>query len=163
MSEHTHGVHPTDCDACAELEQQAPITCVAASGIPSELSIEGYLHCAHCLDEYQDDWPFSRGEYAQLQVGFTAHGLQVWCKRHRINVMHVDFQGHTHPANSERSTPEPADPPDPELAAKMEEDAKMFGLEKMTTNLLALVTYLLPPGDVRDTIERLVRLRRGSK
>ena len=37
-------------------------------------------------------------EYASLEVGFTKEGLQIWCKRHEVNVMHIDFQGQRHPA-----------------------------------------------------------------
>ena len=32
-------------------------------------------------------------EYAQLEFGFTKPGVQVWCKRHEVNVMHIDFEG----------------------------------------------------------------------
>ena len=32
-------------------------------------------------------------EYSKLDVGFTNIGLQVWCRRHEINVCHIDFEG----------------------------------------------------------------------
>ena len=35
----------------------------------------------------------------QLEVGSTPIGIQVWCLRHDVNVIHVDFEGHKHPAN----------------------------------------------------------------
>jgi hypothetical protein len=59
--------------------------------------IAAFFHCRKCLQE------LPRGEsprsWAQLEVGFTEIGLQVYCKRHEINVMHIDFQGQQHPAN----------------------------------------------------------------
>ena len=38
-------------------------------------------------------------EWAQLEIGFTELGLQVWCKRCEVNVVHVDFEGCQHPVN----------------------------------------------------------------
>ncbi|HSG88340.1 MAG TPA: hypothetical protein VLA56_03955 [Pseudomonadales bacterium] len=32
-------------------------------------------------------------EYTALDVGFTARGFQVWCRRHDQNVVHIDFDG----------------------------------------------------------------------
>lgn len=32
-------------------------------------------------------------DYAALEAGFTDRGLQIWCKRHDVNVCHVDFEG----------------------------------------------------------------------
>lgn len=66
--------------------------------IPSTLSIEAYSHCGKCLDERPDD--VTPRDWAQLEVGFTSIGLQVWCKRHECNVMHIDFEGHKHRANT---------------------------------------------------------------
>jgi len=66
--------------------------------IPSEKSIDLYIHCSRCIDELPTDQ--SPRQWAQLEVGWTAIGLQVWCKRHELNVMHIDFQGATHPANT---------------------------------------------------------------
>jgi len=37
-------------------------------------------------------------DYARLNVGDSLQGLQIWCMRHGCNVMHIDFQGQTHPA-----------------------------------------------------------------
>ena len=34
-------------------------------------------------------------DYAQLEVGYTETGLQVWCKRHEINVLNLDFDRQT--------------------------------------------------------------------
>ena len=57
--------------------------------IPNE--IVKFMHCVKCLDERPSS--LSPREYAQLEIGFTKPGVQVWCKRHEINVMHVDFEG----------------------------------------------------------------------
>ena len=58
-------------------------------------SITEPLVCAECHAT------FSRGEtdspslqaYSQLDVGFTDRGIQIWCRRHQLNVCHVDFDG----------------------------------------------------------------------
>ena len=31
-------------------------------------------------------------DYTKLDVGFTESGLQVWCRRHDTNVVHIDFE-----------------------------------------------------------------------
>lgn len=58
--------------------------------------IKMFFHCKRCLTEKPDD--VSPRDFAQLEVGFTIAGMQVWCKRHECNVCHVDFQGFKHPA-----------------------------------------------------------------
>ena len=65
--------------------------------IPSTNEIEAYVHCAKCLAARPADK--SPQEWASLEVGFTKLGIQVWCKRHQTNVVHIDFQGAKHPAN----------------------------------------------------------------
>ena len=50
-----------------------------------------FIHCKKCLDEKPPG--MSPREYAQVEVGFTAPGVQVWCKRHEVNVMDIDFEG----------------------------------------------------------------------
>ena len=57
------------------------------------------------MDEFYDDNnPDAAGlsprEYAQLEVGFTKLGIQVWCRRHGVNVLHMDFKGRKFPANT---------------------------------------------------------------
>jgi hypothetical protein len=70
--------------------------------------ITAYLHCRLCLDEMtldevtQTDEPMSPQDYQRVQVGYTRRGLQVWCVRHEVNVLHIDFEGHRHPANTSR-------------------------------------------------------------
>ena len=42
----------------------------------------------------------SPSDWARLECGWTDLGFQVWCKRHDINILHVDFEGHKHPATN---------------------------------------------------------------
>ena len=44
-----------------------------------------FFHCTLCIEE--DVWP------QELEVGWTEAGVQVWCKRHQRNVIHIDFLG----------------------------------------------------------------------
>lgn len=70
--------------------------------MPYELSnrncINLYLHCGKCLKEIPEGT--SPREYQKIQVGWTDRGIQVWCVRHDCNVIHIDFEGQTHPANT---------------------------------------------------------------
>lgn len=83
----------TDC-GCGKVE------CPPArdeSGAPTtNNAIAAFFHCKKCLEEL----PFGESprSYALLEVGFTAIGLQVYCKRHEVNVCHIDFEGQKHPA-----------------------------------------------------------------
>ena len=65
--------------------------------IPASYEIAAFFHCGKCLEEKPDD--LSPRDWAALEVGWTKLGLQVWCKRHDLNVCHIDFQGQKHPAN----------------------------------------------------------------
>ena len=74
----------------------------AGKGKPSNAyEMEGFIHCGLCLDEIPDG--VSPDGYARFEVGFTVRGLQIWCRRHDCNVMHIDFQGVKHPANTTRA------------------------------------------------------------
>lgn len=64
---------------------------------PAANSISMYMHCRRCLEEFPSGE--SPSSYARLEVGWTAIGLQVRCVRHDLNVVHIDFEGRTHPAN----------------------------------------------------------------
>ena len=59
-----------------------------------------YLHCELCIREKPDDK--SPREWQSIEAGWTETGFQVWCKRHNCNIVHVDFQGQQHPANTTR-------------------------------------------------------------
>jgi len=69
--------------------------------ISNKNEIEMYLHCGLCLDEKPED--ISPMEYQRIQVGWTVQGLQVWCTRHEANILHIDFEGVQHPANTTRA------------------------------------------------------------
>lgn len=58
--------------------------------------ITAFFHCIRCIDERPAG--VSPRDWGQLEVGWTPRGLQVWCKRHELNVLHVDFEGVKHPA-----------------------------------------------------------------
>jgi hypothetical protein len=72
--------------------------------IPAENSIVSFFHCGKCLREIPAGQ--SPRDWAQLEIGFTELGLQVWCKRHDVNVVHIDFEGQRHPAQL-HTTPAP--------------------------------------------------------
>jgi len=64
------------------------------------LGISTFFHCKLCLAEKPSD--VSPRDFASLEVGFTELGLQVWCKRHECNVIHISFEGQKHLANTSR-------------------------------------------------------------
>lgn len=67
----------------------------------NDLAIVMYLHCGKCLDELDTgEIDASPREYAHNEVGWTKEGLQIWCIRHECNVVHIDFEGQKHPANT---------------------------------------------------------------
>ena len=85
--------------------------------IPNTNEIQLYLHCGLCLEELQSGtwtqrvgsysaWGFgpapSPQEYVRVQAGWTPLGLQVWCTRHDVNIVHIDFEGVKHAANDTR-------------------------------------------------------------
>jgi len=61
--------------------------------VPNTNVILAYLHCRQCLEE-------AHGGDQRLEVGWTLLGLQVWCARHDMNIVHIDFEGQQHPANA---------------------------------------------------------------
>ncbi len=72
--------------------------------------IVAYIHCAMCLDEWKD--PANRAsddttpaQWARLNAGWTKRGFQLWCVRHDVNVLHVDFEGAKHKANTTAKKP----------------------------------------------------------
>lgn len=68
--------------------------------IENDLQISAYVHCGLCLDELPVGQ--SPQDYARHSVGLTRRGIQVWCVRHQCNVLHIDFEGNEHPANTTR-------------------------------------------------------------
>ena len=79
---------------------------MADERVTNELAIGAYIHCRLCIEEVKEiadrQGKASPREYAQLEVGWTVPGLQVWCRRHNVNVLHIDFEGQRHPANTTR-------------------------------------------------------------
>lgn len=72
----------------------------------NENEIGAYLHCGLCLAEWQKGRKdVSPAEFARLSVGWTKAGLQVWCHRHQVNVVNIDFEGQHHPGNTTRKSP----------------------------------------------------------
>lgn len=38
--------------------------------------------------------------YQELECGWTKIGLQIRCRKHNLNIIHIDFEGQQHPANT---------------------------------------------------------------
>jgi len=78
--------------------------------IPITKSIVQFFHCGLCIEEVkvlaERYGTASPREYARHEIGWTELGLQVWCVRHNVNLIHIDFEGHQHPANMDRLDPE---------------------------------------------------------
>ena len=57
--------------------------------------IEQNIICSKCETEFLLGSTDSRSlqDYSRLDIGFTSIGVQVWCRRHDANVVHVDFAG----------------------------------------------------------------------
>ena len=68
------------------------------SPIPATNEIVAFLHCRQCLLEMPDG--YSPQTWSQLEIGWTRLGIQVWCRRHESNILHMDFEGHKHPART---------------------------------------------------------------
>lgn len=50
-----------------------------------------YFHCGRCMRERPESE--SPREWARLNAGWTDRGMQVWCTRHDIEVIHIDLLG----------------------------------------------------------------------
>ena len=72
------------------------------SEIPATKEIMSFCHCGKCFPDRPSD--MSPADWMKIEVGFTPLGIQVWCKRCEVNVMHIDFQGAQHPANTRTAT-----------------------------------------------------------
>lgn len=70
--------------------------------VPNEIIM--FFHCAQCIEEKPDDE--SPRSWGRLEAGWTKAGFQIWCKRHEINILHVNFQGQQHPATMAREVHE---------------------------------------------------------
>ena len=87
------------------------------SELSNKKEIVAFIHCGLCVVEYKDRTAkgelegISPGDFQRLEIGWTEPGFQVWCRRHDVNVLHIDFQGHRHPANQTRFVEEPKKTP----------------------------------------------------
>jgi len=68
-----------------------------ARKLTNKLSILQYLHCGKCIA--QKPLGVTMSEWGGYDIGWTKLGLQVWCKKHQCNIVHIDFEGQQHPAN----------------------------------------------------------------
>lgn len=69
-----------------------------ARPIPASNEIEMYTHCLECVKSKPKH--LSPREWARINFGWTKQGIQVWCVRHDVNIIHIDFEGQQHPARS---------------------------------------------------------------
>ena len=63
--------------------------------------IEVFFHCKECMRELPNGQ--SPQDYQRIQAGWTTKGLQVWCNRHDLNIVHIDFEGVKHHLAEETS------------------------------------------------------------
>ena len=70
----------------------------------NENNIQMYLHCSKCIKKWKEEdvGEISPQDYQKIQIGWTKEGIQVWCVRHDCNILHVDFEGTKHPADTTR-------------------------------------------------------------
>ena len=64
---------------------------------PSKEEILQYFHCKECALEWKNDKSISSKmsprEYAKISVGWTKKGLQIYCFRHDLTILNLDFKG----------------------------------------------------------------------
>lgn len=76
------------------------VTPIKPEFVPEANHIVSFMHCGLCLGERPEDQ--SPQEWGRLEAGWTKQGIQVWCKRHDVNVLHIDFEGVKHRATQNR-------------------------------------------------------------
>lgn len=68
-----------------------------SNNLPDRLlnSIKQQVVCSKCESEYMAGYTdaSSLQNYSKLDIGFSDIGIQVWCHRHDVNVVHIDFDG----------------------------------------------------------------------
>ena len=60
---------------------------------PLKNEIMGVMHCKKCLDEKPGGDREDHAAHAQLDIGWTPEGIQVWCRRHDTNVLSLTLKG----------------------------------------------------------------------
>lgn len=107
--------HDQSCPNCTKAHEEVLKLAVEDPERPgSEKQIRAFYNCGLCVMEFKrlraaDDPSvrnMSPSEYMQQEVGSTAYGFQVWCRRHQVNVIHADFEGKKIAANM-HVTPSP--------------------------------------------------------
>lgn len=100
-------------------------------GAPNLKNGEMFLHCGICLNEWKEvEKKYPNGSKdlvkkilqesdeaetkklikelvrivrnGRYDVAWTKWGIQVWCPVHNANVIHIDFEGHTHIVDTSR-------------------------------------------------------------
>ena len=82
---------------CKSLNEAQEFFDALERGCAATNEIVQFLHCGLCVKEKPAN--ISPRDWAKLEVGWTAVGIQIWCCRHECNVAHLDFEGKSHPAN----------------------------------------------------------------
>jgi hypothetical protein len=54
-------------------------------------NISAFIHCGECLKELPKDT--SPRDWSHNEIGWTKEGLEVWCIRHEMVVIALDFLG----------------------------------------------------------------------
>lgn len=62
----------------------------------ADLQIHRQIHCRRCFGQRPAN--VAPRDWAKLTIGFTQHGVQVWCGRCDSNVIHINFEGRKCPA-----------------------------------------------------------------
>lgn len=53
--------------------------------------IEEFFHCKECMAELPENE--SPMDYQKIQAGWTEQGVEIWCTRHDLKIIHIDFEG----------------------------------------------------------------------
>lgn len=56
-------------------------------------NIQHKIVCVKCENEELNSHSENLLEYTNIEVGFTEIGLQIWCRKHNVNICHIDFNG----------------------------------------------------------------------
>lgn len=74
-------------DVIARIEAEKSGKEVVYEPVSTDNIITAFWHCKECLREA------GKNSYRQdIEVGSTCQGIQVWCRRHNMNITHVDLR-----------------------------------------------------------------------
>lgn len=59
--------------------------------VPSTNEIKHVLECKMCALTCPAGMDIH--DWQDVTIGFTPYGLQMWCRRHQMNIFHADFRG----------------------------------------------------------------------